>query len=99
MAEDTRRQIMDRDLPADEIRQVMLWSGSEFQGDLPKVWAERFTGGSDSIAVRLGKEAVSVRLFDPAIGVSAVETLPNVDSISLSLTNHPVVIEVSGPAG
>ena len=61
------------------------------------VWAERFTGGSESISLQLEREAVSVRVFDPTIGISPVETLRNVDSISLSLANHPVVVEVSGP--
>jgi hypothetical protein len=61
------------------------------------VWAERFTGGSESISVQLGREAVSVRLFDPTIGISPIDTLGNVDSISQSLANHPVVVEVSGP--
>jgi len=42
-------------------------------------------------------ETAAARLFDPTIGSSPVETLRNVDSISLSLANHPVVVEVSGP--
>src|SRR5512141_1486428 len=42
MAEDRRRQLMAQDLPADEIRQVMLRSDSELQGDLAKVSARLF---------------------------------------------------------
>jgi hypothetical protein len=58
------------------------------------VWAERFTGGSDSIDVHPGKESVSAaQLFDPTIGVSAIQTLRDVSSISLTLSNHPVVID------
>jgi hypothetical protein len=60
------------------------------------VWAERFTGGSESIAVHLGTEFASIRLFDPTTGVSAVQTLPNASSISLTLSNRPVVIELPG---
>jgi hypothetical protein len=58
------------------------------------VWSERFTGGADTISVQLGGEFPSVNLFDPTVGNSATQGLRDVSSISLTLSNHPVVIEV-----
>lgn len=60
------------------------------------VWAERFTGGSDNISVRLGSPPPSVTLFDPTRGPSPIETLTNTGSISLVLSNHPVILEIPG---
>jgi hypothetical protein len=58
------------------------------------VWSERFTGGSDNVTVNLGEAFPSVRLFDPRIGTSPVRNLTDVSSISLTLSNHPIVIEM-----
>jgi len=58
------------------------------------VWAERFTGGSDDVTVNLDAAFPSVTLFDPTIGTSLVQTLSNASSISLTLSNHPVIIEL-----
>jgi hypothetical protein len=62
------------------------------------VWAERFTGGSETFSVEVIREVGSVRLFGPTIGVSAVQTQPTASSISLTLSSHPAVIELSGSA-
>ncbi|HJT34010.1 MAG TPA: hypothetical protein VJ783_18335 [Pirellulales bacterium] len=56
------------------------------------VWNEQVEG-SCSINVDLGAERESVRLYDPTIGTSPTETLTNLDSVHLSLSDHPVVIE------
>jgi len=58
------------------------------------VWDERFTGGSDDVAVNLGATVASAAVFDPTIGTSAIQKLKNVDSIALTLSNHPVIIEM-----
>jgi hypothetical protein len=34
-----------------------------------------------------------VKIFDPTVGVSAIQTLGNIGTAELSLSNHPVVIE------
>ena len=62
------------------------------------VWAERFTGGSDEITVNLGVSISSVTVFDPTIRTSPVHSLSNVSSIRLTLSNHPIVIVMRGPA-
>jgi hypothetical protein len=58
------------------------------------VWAERFTGGSDNLAVYLGSKFPSVTLFDPTISTAPMLSLTNASSISLTLSNHPVIIEI-----
>jgi hypothetical protein len=58
------------------------------------IWGERFTGGSDRVVVSLGRACATVRVFDPTIGTSPAQTLTNVDSVPLTLSDHPLVIEV-----
>jgi hypothetical protein len=63
------------------------------------VWGERFTGGSDNISVNLGKTYRSAKIFNPVAGASPVQVLSQVSSIPLTLSNHPVVIELAGNSG
>jgi hypothetical protein len=58
------------------------------------VWNERFTGGSDTVTVKLGREFPIVNLFDPTAGESPIETLRHITSVTLTLTDHPVVLEL-----
>ena len=60
------------------------------------VWDERLTGGADHITVNLGAPCPSVTLWDPTLGTVPVQRLQSADSVSLTLSNHPVVIEMSG---
>jgi hypothetical protein len=57
------------------------------------VWDERIAGRSDKITVNLGAVFGTVKIFDPTVGVSAIQTLGNIGTAELSLSNHPVVIE------
>ena len=61
------------------------------------MWAERFTGGSDEVTVNLGAKFPSVTVLDPTMGTAPVQSLINANSISLSLSNHPMIIEIAGP--
>ncbi len=62
------------------------------------IWGERFaSGGTDEIKVNLGGDYVTVKIYDPTAGTEATQTLSNVNSVALSLGDHPVIIEV--PAG
>lgn len=58
------------------------------------VWGERFTGGADGVAVNLGRPYASVKIYDPTTGSSPLRTWTQVDSVSLELSDHPVIIEV-----
>jgi hypothetical protein len=58
------------------------------------VWDERFTGGSDNVTVKFGAASASVALFDPTIGPSPIQGLTNVSSVGLTLSNHPLILEL-----
>jgi hypothetical protein len=61
------------------------------------VWGERFTGGSDKVTADLGSTFALVTLFDPTVGTSPIQSLRNASSVELTLSDHPVVIEVPAP--
>lgn len=60
------------------------------------VWGERFTSGTDNVTVKLGSVFPSVTLFDPTISTSGIQSLGNTDTVNLVLSNHPLIIEISG---
>ncbi|MHB1001874.1 MAG: glycosyl hydrolase [Armatimonadota bacterium] len=57
------------------------------------VWGEQVKGSS-SIDVDLGDTYASVKVYDPTVGTSPIQTLKNVRSVSLTMSNHPFVIEI-----
>ena len=58
------------------------------------VWSERVKG-SDSISVDLGSSQASVKVYDPTLGTEPTQTLANVRSVPLTLSDHPLIIEVA----
>ena len=58
------------------------------------VWGERLSG-QDRVTVHLGDTRASVRIYDPTTGVEPVQTLSNVSSLELTLSDHPIVIAIS----
>lgn len=56
------------------------------------VWNEQVSGSCD-ITVDFPEAGASVRVYDPTIGTSPIQTLTNVKSVPLTLSDHPVVIE------
>lgn len=58
------------------------------------VWGERLRG-ADRVVVRFGRRHASVIVFDPTTGVEPVEKLADVNSLELSVDDHPFVIAVS----
>ena len=65
-------------------------SGGEF--DLI-VWNERISG-SDKVTVQLGKSYPVVRVYDPTVGAAAFQTYKNINTLPLTLSDHPVVISI-----
>ncbi|MDB5001849.1 MAG: glycosyl hydrolase [Mucilaginibacter sp.] len=57
------------------------------------IWDEKATG-TDEVKVSLGKKFSSVKVYDPTVGASANQSLKNVNEIALSLSDHPVVVEL-----
>jgi hypothetical protein len=59
------------------------------------VWGERLKG-ADEVTVRLGRRYPAVRVYDPTVGTEPVQAVGGVDSLRLTLSDHPLVIAV-GP--
>ncbi len=60
------------------------------------LWGERFkSGGADDITVKLGKKFKRVFVYDPTLGTGIQQTLSDVDTIPVSLTDHPVILEIT----
>jgi len=57
------------------------------------VWSEKASGTS-SVTVRLGAGYPSVKVYDPTIGTKLIQTHDKTDSLTLTLSDHPVVIEI-----
>jgi hypothetical protein len=58
------------------------------------VWDERPTGGSDSVAVDLGHTRATVQVYDPTTGTSPTQTLNQVSAVTVTVSDHPLVIEL-----
>jgi hypothetical protein len=60
------------------------------------VWAEpdTFPGPSTLISVNLGETQTTVNIYDPLIGTDPIQTLRNVNSVRVSVTDHPIIIQV-----
>jgi hypothetical protein len=58
------------------------------------VWDERPTGGTDSVAVNLGHARATVTVYDPTTGTSPTQVLSQVSSVTVTVSDHPVVIEL-----
>jgi hypothetical protein len=72
----------------------MLLQKSDGTFDLV-IWNERLKG-SDQVTVHLGGAYASVKVYDPTIGTEPTQTANGVDSLKLTLSDHPLVIAVSG---
>jgi hypothetical protein len=56
------------------------------------VWDERSGGGSDNVTVNLSTPRATVSVYDPTVGTSPSQTLHDVGSVALTLSDHPLVI-------
>jgi hypothetical protein len=58
------------------------------------VWDEKLSGGTDSVTVDLTTSRPTVSVYDPTMGTAAVQTLQAVSSVPLTLSDHPVIVEI-----
>lgn len=58
------------------------------------VWNEQVRGTS-AVRVNFGRAYPSVKVYDPTLGTTPTQTLRAVKSLTLTLSDHPVVIEIS----
>lgn len=62
------------------------------------IWNDHYSG-SNNITVNLDAPAATARTYDPTIGTSATNSYSNVSSINLSMTDHPIVMEIPAARG
>ena len=62
------------------------------------VWGEQVSG-SNNITVNLGTTYPSVKVYDPTVSASPIQTLGNVSSVFLTVGDHAFIIEISTAAG
>jgi hypothetical protein len=58
------------------------------------VWDENESGGSDSVTVNLTTVRAAVKVYDPTMGTSPTQTLSAVSTVTLTLGDHPVIVEL-----
>jgi hypothetical protein len=57
------------------------------------VWGERVKG-EEKVAVNLGGRHASVKVYDPTVGTKAVQTHSEVSSLTLTVSDHPLIIAI-----
>jgi len=57
------------------------------------IWGERLTG-ADEVTVQLAGNHVAAKVYDPTIGAEPVQSLGASDSLALSLSDHPLIVEI-----
>jgi hypothetical protein len=57
------------------------------------VWDERVTGSND-VRVTFDKKYRSVRIYDITVGATPIQSLTDVDTVPLTLSNHAMIIEL-----
>jgi hypothetical protein len=62
------------------------------------VWNER-AEGTDDITVELQDAASSIKVFDPTTSAAPIQSLDRVRRLPLTLSDHPVLIEIPGAGG
>jgi hypothetical protein len=62
------------------------------------VWNEK-ASGSNAVSINQAISLAVVRVYDPVLGTTPVQTLTNVSVVSLTLSDHPVILEIPNQAG
>eukprot|EP00456_Euglypha_rotunda_P085425 TRINITY_DN861_c0_g1_i4.p1 TRINITY_DN861_c0_g1~~TRINITY_DN861_c0_g1_i4.p1 ORF type:complete len:659 (+),score=156.31 TRINITY_DN861_c0_g1_i4:3448-5424(+) len=58
------------------------------------IWNERLKG-SDEVTVRFASKLGTVNVYDPTIGTDTTSKHANIESLKLTLSNHPLILEIS----
>jgi hypothetical protein len=56
-------------------------------------WGERLKG-ANHLTIQLGGTHASVKVFDPTAGTEPVQTLSDVDSLDITVSDHPLIIAI-----
>jgi hypothetical protein len=57
------------------------------------VWGEQLAG-YNNVTVNLGASYPSVTIYDTTIGTSAIRSLSSVSSVTITVSDHPIIIEI-----
>jgi hypothetical protein len=57
------------------------------------VWGEQVTG-ANNVTVHLGSAQATVKIYDTTVGNAPIQTLTNVASIPLTITDHAIIVEI-----
>jgi hypothetical protein len=57
------------------------------------MWDERLKG-ADEVTVVFGGEHPGLRIYDPTVGIRPIRTVGSTDSLKLTLSDHPLIIEI-----
>ena len=57
------------------------------------IWGEQVKGASQ-VTLNLGRTCPAVKIYDPTLGVSPVQTLKAVRAVSMTLSDHPLIVEM-----
>src|SRR5262249_59528042 len=57
------------------------------------VWNEKPSGGMDNVTVSFATAHPTVDVYDPTVGTTPTQSLTNVTSVMLTLSDHPVILE------
>ena len=75
---------------------IVLWAE-------PDIWDQAahkaITAPTSTVTVSLGATYAKVSVYEPLVSDKPLQTLYNVSKITTSVTDHPVIIEVSGAQG
>lgn len=91
-------------MPATASNLLLQKSNGDFElvvWNEPDIWNQTthaaITVAPTTVTLSLDRTYTEVRVYDPLVGTEAVATYRNVSSISLSVTDHPLIVEI-GPA-
>jgi hypothetical protein len=57
------------------------------------IWDEK-ANGTDKVKLNFGKKQATIKVYDPTISESVQQTLKNSNSLTLTLSDHPVIVEL-----
>lgn len=57
------------------------------------VWNELLKG-TNNVQVNLGGTYASVKIYDPTVGITPVQTNSEINSLTLPLSNHPLILSI-----
>lgn len=73
------------------VNEVIVWAE-------PVIWNSssltEVTASATSVTVSLGKVVPTVNIYDTMVGTSPTQTLSSVSSVTVSVVDHPIIVEV-----